>query len=200
VFYYFIDIKIFYRYIIRMPKRTETPLSDGDEPLFSETDSEKLEKPKKEKVDRRKTGGLKNRTPAQIEAYKKMAKVAAERHAAMRKAKIEKGLEIIAKKSLKQDDETEEPPSPKRTKSKPIDIKKKKPVTRLVFDEDSSSDSDTGTTIVIKKKKSKTKAKKRPATPPSSDDEEDELTPAPPKPQPRQLHPLEEPHPMLRYV
>lgn len=140
------------------------------------TDSEIIEKKKrtpKEKVDKRKTGGLENRSPAQIAAYEKMRAKALERLEQKRKEKVEKGLEIIAKKELAKkkkpeviEDSESEPEAPKHK------VKSKKKATKIVIDNDSSSSEDEATRIVVKTKKKKSKVKKH-LTPVESEDEDD---------------------------
>lgn len=144
-----------------MPKKIEDSDSDS---------SNTLEKPKKEKVDKRKTGGLTNRTPAQQASFEKMKEVAFERAKILRQNKIDEGKILLAKQALAKE---EKQPKPKAT------IKKSK--TTLVFQDDSDSDDDTPT-IVIKKK---SKKKKQVVVESSSEEEEDE-PPTPQAPQARQ--------------
>lgn len=150
--------------------------TDEEEVWSDDASSVEIEKKptKKEKVDKRKTGGLANRSPKQIASYERMKEAARIRHETLKQQKIEEGKKLLAKEAQ----EKEEGKKPEKPKKKSVSK------TRVVFDSDSSSSEDETPTIIIKKKKSKSKQnpKKRVVSDDdyeSSDHEEEEEAPQP---------------------
>lgn len=148
---------------------------DATEPDSS--DSDLLEKPKPTpkppKVDRRRTGGLANRSPAQVAAYEKMREVAAQRVETARLEKIARGANALAvlerRKERKNAIDAIDAIDAKAT------APERRSRTKIVL-QSSDSESDSGPTIVIRKSK-RTRNSKRMIPESESSESETDATP-----------------------
>lgn len=136
----------------------------------TETPTKKVGAPK---VDRRRTGGLANRSPAQVKAYEAMRAASQAKLEAQRREKVEAGLKLLAEDSLAPERRAKKVSQKKVTRSGPG---------TLVFDvsnasSDSESEEEPAPRIVIKT--SRKPRSKRPQTP----EPEQETLPEP-QPQP----------------
>lgn len=106
------------------------------DPGTSDSEEQGLERvspPATPKRDRRRTGGLANRSPAQIAAYERMREAAAAKLDAQRRAKVEEGLKLLAA------EEAAAPP-PRRSSKRSVSKSTRGPVI-LFGDESEDSDS-----------------------------------------------------------